>query len=313
MQNTVGNIVEHMFRRNNPRGGSNMVADERVTHDSQDGSAAASIDTAVSNPAAPAEPSASATSSAAAAPAAPTTPATPATPSAQSPSAQPSSAQSPSAQSEAAPDSPSVPTVSKHPTPTIGETDISLADIEKRRSHPGVWVAGIIITLLALIAPYWYGRALAVTQTHMIIDHLSMLEPRGVAMVSWEATLLGFIGLGMMIIDRHKIAWFSLFTLCLVVEQFIAGLSLLKFNFWNSTYVIYGANARLANAANLGIIAAALGLAVFAVVWVGLLVCIKKTSPLNVLTRVWVSFLFFIVIELLALAVVLFGGLITTV
>ena len=46
--------------------------------------------------------------------------------------------------------------------------------------------------------------------------------------------------------------------------------------------------------------------------WVGLLVCIKKESKLNVLTRSWASFLLFFAIELVALAVVLFGGLLTS-
>ena len=76
---------------------------------------------------------------------------------------------------------------------------------------------------------------------------------------------------------------------------------LLSFNFWNATYVMYGEAAGLANAANLGIIAAGFGVAVYAVLWVGLLVCIKKESKLNVLTRSWASFLLFFAIELVAL------------
>ena len=77
------------------------------------------------------------------------------------------------------------------------------------------------------------------------------------------------------------------FVVGLAAEQFIAGLSLLKLNFWYSTYVVYGDSAQLPNAANLGIIAAGVGVAVYAVVWVGLLILIKKDSPLNVLTRSW--------------------------
>ena len=41
--------------------------------------------------------------------------------------------------------------------------------------------------------------------------------------------------------------------------------------------------------------------------------CIKKESKLNVLTRSWASFILFFVIELVALGVVLFGGLLTAV
>ena len=76
---------------------------------------------------------------------------------------------------------------------------------------------------------------------------------------------------------------------------------------------MYGNASGLANAANLGIIAAGFGVAVYAVLWVGLLVCIKKESKLNVLTRSWASFILFFVIELVALGVVLFGGLLTAV
>ena len=51
----------------------------------------------------------------------------------------------------------------------------------------------------------------------------------------------------------------------------------------------------------------------YAVVFVGLLVLIKKTSPLNFLTRSWASFILYFAIEALALLVVLFGGLLTAV
>lgn len=40
---------------------------------------------------------------------------------------------------------------------------------------------------------------------------------------------------------------------------------------------------------------------------------IRKTSPLNVLTKSWASFILYFVIETIALLVVLFGGLLTTV
>lgn len=198
--------------------------------------------------------------------------------------------------------------VSKHPEPSIPVTDLSLADIERRRTHPGLWIVLVAIVLVAIIAPYWIGRHCAVEYTQQIITVFQSLQPRAVAMVSWEATMLGIIGLGMVILDRHKTGWFMLFVFGLIVEQFIAGISMLKFNFWGSTYVMYGTASGVANAANLGIIAAIMGLAVFAVIWIGLLIAVKKESPLNVLARTWVSFVFFIVMEILALLVVEFGG-----
>ena len=60
------------------------------------------------------------------------------------------------------------------------------------------------------------------------------------------------------------------------------------------------------NAANLGIMGAAIGIAVYALMFVGLLVIIRKTSPLNVLTKSWASFILYFVIETIALPLVLF-------
>ena len=166
--------------------------------------------------------------------------------------------------------------VSRHPEASIPETDLSLADIERRRSHPLRWALIILAVLCAIIAPYWFGRSLAV-----------VVSPSG--------------------------PWLIVFVLGLACEQFIAGLSMLNLNFWYSTYVVYGKQAGLANAANLGIMGAAIGIAVYALVFVGLLVIIRKTSPLNVLTKSWASFILYFVIETIALLVVLFGGLLTTV
>ena len=184
--------------------------------------------------------------------------------------------------------------VSKHPTASIEPSDLSLADIERRKSHPVRWILFMALVLLAMIAPYWWGRDIAVRDA------------------SWMVTIVALTGLGLMVADAKKWLWGTIFVIGLAAEQFVAGMCLLSFNFWNATYVMYGEAAGLANAANLGIIAAGFGVAVYAVLWVGLLVCIKKESKLNVLTRSWASFLLFFAIELVALAVVLFGGLLAS-
>ena len=133
------------------------------------------------------------------------------------------------------------------------------------------------------------------------------------AFVSWTVTLTTFTGLGLAVVESRNWLCRIVFVVGLAAEQFIAGLSLLKLNFWYSTYVVYGDSAQLPNAANLGIIAAGGCVAVYAVVWVGLLILIKKDSPLNVLTRSWASFILFFAIETAALLIVLFGGLLTAV
>ena len=146
--------------------------------------------------------------------------------------------------------------VSRHPEASIPETDLSLADIERRRSHPLRWALIILAVLCAIIAPYWFGRSLAVNNTDSIVAVLGGVSPQGIALVGWVAVVI--------------------------------------------TYV-------------LGIMGAAIGIAVYALVFVGLLVIIRKTSPLNVLTKSWASFILYFVIETIALLVVLFGGLLTTV
>ncbi|MBT1173467.1 hypothetical protein JS528_08945 [Bifidobacterium sp. MA2] len=203
--------------------------------------------------------------------------------------------------------------VSKHPDPTIPVTDLSLADIERRRSHPVQWAAYAIAVLVAIIAPYWLGRMLAVRNTAWLTDKLNVFTPQGMAFLAWTVTLVTIACLGLAIVDSGRWLWRIIFAFALAGEQLAAGVSLLKFDFWYSTYVVYGDSAAVANAANLGIIAAGFGVAVFAVIWVGLLVVIRKDSPLNVLTRSWASFILFFAIEVIALLVVMFGGLLTTV
>lgn len=203
--------------------------------------------------------------------------------------------------------------VSKHPEASIPVTELSLADIERRRSHPARWIAVIVGVLVAIIAPYWFGRSLAVNNTDAVIATLGGIDPRGIALVGWAVVVIAYVGLAMAVVVSPSWPWLIVFVLGLAAEQFVAGLSMLNLNFWYSTYVVYGDQSNLANAANLGILASAIGIAVYAVLFVGLLVIIKKTSPLNVLTKSWASFILYFAIEALALFVVLFGGLLTIV
>lgn len=189
----------------------------------------------------------------------------------------------------------------------------SMAERERSEWHKSRWIAFIVALLVAIIVPYWAGRQLAMTGTQTVVDAVSPIDPRGAALIAWVVTSMTFMTLGMAVMETRKVIWRVLFILLLAVEQLISGVGLLRLNFWYSTYVVYGDAAAPINAANLGILASAIGLAVFAVLYVGLLVLIRKDSPLNVLTRSWSALAIFFVIELVALAVVLFGGLVTTV
>ncbi len=202
--------------------------------------------------------------------------------------------------------------VSKHPEPTIESSDLSLADIERRQFKPMHWMVFIVALLVVLVAPYWFGRQLAVQHTRGVVEQLANYSLQGAAFSSWAVTMVMFTCLAMAIVEARHWIWRVLFLLFLAAEQFIAGVALLRFDYWYSTYVVYGRSAGVVNAMDLGIVAAGLGVAVFAVLFVGLLVVIRKDSPLNVLTQGWASMIMYFVIEIVVLIVVLFGGLLTS-
>ena len=189
---------------------------------------------------------------------------------------------------------------------------LSLADMQKRRSHPVRTAIFIVLTITAILLPYWLGRMVAVRNTALIVRMLSAFTPQGIAFISWTASVVALIGLAFCIIESRAWWWKVIMLIGVASEQFIAGACLLKWNFWYSTYVLYGDQARLANAANLGILAAVIAAVTFAVVFVGLLVLIHKDSPLNVLTQGWAAMLMFCSFQVVALLIVMFGGLLTT-
>ncbi|MCI1935423.1 MAG: hypothetical protein LKJ44_03240 [Bifidobacteriaceae bacterium] len=190
---------------------------------------------------------------------------------------------------------------------------VSLAEQKRKHRHPGAWVVTILVILVAMIVPYWFGRDFSINHTDTVLKVLRTFDPRGLALISWVVVVIIFASVGLAINGWLRKLWILVAILSFSAEQFLAGLSLLKSNFWYSTYVVFHAHAVYANAINLGIIAAVAGLVVFAVVFVAILVLIKRTSPLNVLTRAGSALSCFLIIELAALFIVLFGGIITIV
>ena len=167
------------------------------------------------------------------------------------------------------------------------------------------------ILLVAVVVPYWAGRTLAVQHTAWVVKNFSGLSAQGVVFIAWVTTVATATALAMALIESSRWLWRFLFVVFLTIEQFISGLCLLRLSFWYSTYVVYGPASGLANAANLGIISAGFGVAVYAILFVGLLVMVPKKSRLNVLTRSWASLIMFYAIEVLAILVVIFGGFMT--
>lgn len=198
--------------------------------------------------------------------------------------------------------------VSKHPVSTIPETDVSWADFQRKRFNPWAWGAYVVLILLAIVVPYWAGRRLALHHTARVLRMLQPFTAQGVTFISWMVAMAMFAFLGLAIVVSKYWLFRVLFALGLAFEQLIAGMCVLKLNFWYSTRVLYGDASALPNAANLGILAAVLGVGVFAVVFVGLLVVIRRDSPLNVLTHSWAAFLLFFAIEAIAILFAIFVG-----
>lgn len=193
----------------------------------------------------------------------------------------------------------------------LPETELSIADFSRKHANPKRWWIYLGILLLAIVLPYWAGRTLAVQYTSWVVSHCAGLSAQGVVFISWVITVAAFTSLAMALIESSSWVWRFIFVIFLAFEQLIAGLCMLSMSFWYSTYVVYGPASGLANAANLGIISAGFAVAVFAVLFVGLLVIIPKKSRLNVLTRSWASFIMFYAVEVLAIIVVIFGGFMT--
>lgn len=185
--------------------------------------------------------------------------------------------------------------------------ELSLAEQERRSSHTWRIVVYVIALIAALSAPYGLGRYLAMNRTETILDTITRVTPQGMALLGWSVTVIALLILAMAVLESHNILWRILFLVALAGEQFLAGMALLRLNFWTATYVIYGKASLGMNALNIGIIAAGAALAVFAVLYVGMLVIIKKDSKINILTRSWSAMTLFFVIEVLALLVAMFG------
>jgi hypothetical protein len=191
--------------------------------------------------------------------------------------------------------------------------EISLAEQKRNAFHPTPWIVSIVLAILAMIVPYWLGRDLALNHTEGIVRILENVDPRGLALISWITVVLTFAFVGLAVAGWHRRISGICALVAFAVEQFLGGFSLLKGDFWYSTYVVFHDHAIYANAVNVGIISAVVGFVVFAVVFVAILILIKRTSPLNVLTKAGSALSCYLIIELAALFVVLFGGIITAV
>lgn len=189
---------------------------------------------------------------------------------------------------------------------------LSLAQERSRSSHPVRLSVGIVLFFVAALVPYAVGRAIAVDHTDALIDVFSRFDPRGLALLAWMDVTLAWITLIQAIISqRHRRSGLVLTLLLFMVEQLLAGLALLKWNFWNSTYVVFHTHAIYANAINLGILSSVVGALAFGLLYIVLLVFVRPGSRADFLTTAPAALSEYLVLELVAILVVIFGGLLT--
>ena len=109
--------------------------------------------------------------------------------------------------------------VSRHPEASIPETDLSLADIERRRSHPLRWALIILAVLCAIIAPYWFGRSLAVNNTDSIVAVLGGVSPQGIALVGWVAVVITYVGCRIQFVSATLVFGLAAFDCSLAISS----------------------------------------------------------------------------------------------
>ncbi|WP_018143374.1 hypothetical protein [Alloscardovia criceti] len=188
---------------------------------------------------------------------------------------------------------------------------ISIADAQRsKRIKPWKYVLVGIALLLVLTVPYGIGRHSVFSDTPWTIWFLSQFQPIGWALISWSLTVLTMLALALAVIESAWKTWGVVSYLAFAGVEYLSGLSILRVNYWWSTKVIFGSSDVYANGINAGIICAVWALGVFVAFYITTLVFVKKTSPLNILTRSWVAFCGFFLIEVGGLIVAMFGGMI---
>ena len=149
---------------------------------------------------------------------------------------------------------------------------------------------------------------------------LHKIPDSGLALLSWLLTCFIFIGVYFMVITFNRVArWiFGILTLILFsFEQFVGGVSLLRWNYFSSTFAIYGIDSSSVNAINAGVIGSALGVIIFICLLFPFLLATQLSNYrpgkwgvfgrfLGTWTKGAYSFSLFLVVELVVICVILF-------
>ncbi|TCD53736.1 hypothetical protein EJ419_07150 [Alloscardovia theropitheci] len=194
---------------------------------------------------------------------------------------------------------------------TSTNEQISIADAQRsKKSSPWKYALVAALVLLVVTLPYGLGRHNAVYNTSWTIWFLSQIQPIGWAIISWITMVVTMLGLALATIESSWKTWGVVAYITFACEQYLSGLAMYRPDYWWGTKVIFGSYASYANGINAAITTSVWGLGVFVVMYVIALFFIPKDSKLNVFTRSWTAFVAFFIVQICALIVAMFGGLI---
>jgi hypothetical protein len=185
--------------------------------------------------------------------------------------------------------------VEKNTKCAMGENDlkspIDLA-IEHKKHLP--W--GYIITIFSiLVLPFWIGR-----NTALLYASIPKLSPVFYLFLGQISTLAALLALILLVAVKNKKQMFIIFAICFSIVQFLCGFAFLKVNYYDSTQIVFGDRANLANAVSIGIIASGAAFIVYILFILIAYIAIPRVSKYVWITRAKYNWIFFLGLQIIS-------------
>ncbi|MDR2799580.1 MAG: hypothetical protein LBB07_03105 [Bifidobacteriaceae bacterium] len=163
-------------------------------------------------------------------------------------------------------------------------------EIEHKKHLP--W--GYIITIFSiLVLPFWIGR-----NTALLYAKIPNLNPVFYLFLGQISALAALLALILLIAVKNKKAMFVVFSICFSAVQFLCGFAFLKVNYYDSTQIVFGDRANLANAISIGIIASGAAFIIYILFILVAYIVISRQSKWVWITRTKYNWLFFIILQI---------------
>lgn len=164
-------------------------------------------------------------------------------------------------------------------------------EIEHKKHLP--W--GYIIAVVAiLVLPYWIGR-----NTALLYTSIPKISSTYYLFLGQFFALISLLNIILLIAVKNKKLAFILFVIDFSFVQFLCGFCFLKTNFYDSTQIVFGDRANLANAVSIGIISAIAAFIIYLLFELIAYIIISRQSKLIWITQTkynWTFFLFWQII-----------------